>query len=296
MKKSQIEVKSKTPKIQLSKEEINAVKKRMAQLRKDNTERNTSTQALIPYRMMYPDGTCYIEGKKYSQTVEFYDTNYQLATFDEKGSKFSSWCDILNYFDDSIEFQNTYENQIMDKDSMIKYVKINDINDSYNDIRKEYSNIRINNLFGGNNGRSIKKYLTFTTEAKNLREARAKLNTVANEVIQLFADMKVSARKLSGEERLESMYKSLNPFTTQPFIFDWALVKKGYDTKDFIAPSSVKFVGKNQFEIGNAYGCVTSINILAGELSDRIIADFLDKTDGLVSLNFHINTGMPSSG
>ena len=103
----------------------------MAQLRKDNTERNTSTQALIPYRMMYPDGTCYIEGKKYSQTVEFYDTNYQLATFDEKGSKFSSWCDILNYFDDSIEFQNTYENQIMDKDSMIKYVKINDINDSY---------------------------------------------------------------------------------------------------------------------------------------------------------------------
>mgnify|MGYP000776354322 FL=1 len=100
--------------------------------------------------------------------------------------------------------------------------------------------------------------------------------------------MKVSARKLSGEERLESMYKSLNPFTTQPFIFDWALVKKGYDTKDFIAPSSVKFVGKNQFEIGNAYGCVTSINILAGELSDRIIADFLDKTDGLVSLNFHI--------
>ena len=119
MKKSQIEVKSKTPKIQLSKEEINAVKKRMAQLRKDNTERNTSTQALIPYRMMYPDGTCYIEGKKYSQTVEFYDTNYQLATFDEKGSKFSSWCDILNYFDDSIEFQNTYENQIMDKDLMI---------------------------------------------------------------------------------------------------------------------------------------------------------------------------------
>lgn len=42
---------------------------------------------------------------------------------------------------------------------MIKYVKINDINDSYNDIRKEYSNIRINNLFGGNNGRSIKNIL-----------------------------------------------------------------------------------------------------------------------------------------
>lgn len=288
MKKSQVNTKNNNQKKQLSKEDINSIKRRMSQMRKENTDRKASTQALIPYKTMLPDGTCHIGGKKYSQTVEFYDTNYQLATFDEKGSKFSSWCDILNYFDDSIEFQNTYENQIIDKDSMIKYVKINDVNDSYNDIRKEYSNIRIENLFGGNNGRSIKKYLTFTTEAKNLREARAKLNTVANEVIQLFADMKVSARKLSGEERLESMYKSLNPFTTQPFLFDWNLVRKGYDTKDFIAPSSVKFVGKNQFEIGNAYGCVTSINILAGELSDRIIADFLDKTEGLVSLNFHI--------
>lgn len=100
--------------------------------------------------------------------------------------------------------------------------------------------------------------------------------------------MKVSAHKLNGKERLESMYQSLNPYSAQPFLFDWELVKKGYDTKDFIAPSSVKFVGKNKFEINDAYGCITSINILAGELSDGIIADFLDNTDGLISLNFHI--------
>lgn len=159
MKKSQVNTKNNNQKKQLSKEDINSIKRRMSQLRKENTDRKASTQALIPYKTMLPDGTCHIGGKKYSQTVEFYDTNYQLATFDEKGSKFSSWCDILNYFDDSIEFQNTYENQIIDKDSMIKYVKINDVNDSYNDIRKEYSNIRIENLFGGNNGRSIKNIL-----------------------------------------------------------------------------------------------------------------------------------------
>lgn len=280
--------KSKRKNNTLTKDEITAIKKRMTTLKKQNEGSKSSTQAIIPYKTMFPDGTCHISGKRYSQTVEFYDTNYQLATFDEKGVKFTNWCDILNYFDESIEFQNTYENQIIDKDAMIKYVKIDDVDDDFNDVRKEYSNIRVKNLIGGKNGRSVKKYLTFSTEAKNLREARAKLSTVSTEIVRLFGDMKVSAHKLNGKERLESMYQSLNPYSAQPFLFDWGLVKKGYDTKDFIAPSSVKFVGKNRFEINDSYGCITSINILAGELSDGIIADFLDNTDGLISLNFHI--------
>lgn len=90
MKKSQVNTKNNNQKKQLSKEDINSIKRRMSQLRKENTDRKASTQALIPYKTMLPDGTCHIGGKKYSQTVEFYDTNYQLATFDEKGSKFSS--------------------------------------------------------------------------------------------------------------------------------------------------------------------------------------------------------------
>ncbi len=272
----------------LTKDEIKEIKRRMAHLKKENVKNDTSTQAIIPFQMMYPDGTCHIAGNKYSQTIEYFDTNYQLATFDEKGSKFSLWCDIINYFDETVEFQNTYENQIINKDEMISYVKIDNVEDEFNDIRQEYSNIRINALTDGKNGRSIKKYLTFSLEAKNLRDARAKLSTIANEIIKLFGDMKVAAQKLNGEQRLESMYKSLNPFENKQFIFDWNLVKKGYSVKDFIAPSSIKFVGKNKFEIGNSHGCVTSMNILAGELSDGIIADFLDNTEGLLSMNFHI--------
>ena len=61
----------------------------MATLKKQNEGSKSSTQAIIPYKTMFPDGTCHISGKRYSQTVEFYDTNYQLATFDEKGVKFT---------------------------------------------------------------------------------------------------------------------------------------------------------------------------------------------------------------
>ena len=85
---------------------------------------------------------------------------------------------------------------------MIKYVKIDDVDDDFNDVRKEYSNIRVKNLIGGKNGRSVKKYLTFSTEAKNLREARAKLGTVSNEIVRLFGDMKVSAHSLTAKKDL----------------------------------------------------------------------------------------------
>ncbi|MGN0616467.1 hypothetical protein [Ruminococcus flavefaciens] len=48
------------------------------------------------------------------------------------------------------------------------------------------------------------------------------------------------------------------------------------DTKDFICPPSLKF-NKSDFEIGNAYGAVWGMNILAGELPDEILKDFLIK-------------------
>lgn len=44
---------------------------------------------------------------------------------------------------------------------MIKYVKIDDVDDDFNDVRKEYSNIRVKNLIGGKNGRSVKNILHF---------------------------------------------------------------------------------------------------------------------------------------
>lgn len=287
MENKNTKAKNKKDKVKLSKEEANQIKQRMLKLRKANKESSSATQSSIPYATMYQDGTCHIQKNKYSQTIEFYDTNYQLATFEEKDNKFLLWCNILNYFDESIEFQNTYENQIINKEQLTKIVKIGKCEDSFDDIRSEYSDYRCKQLTEGKNSKRIKKYLTFTIEAKNKKIARTKLNSISDELISLFSDMKVSARKLNGEERLESIYHSCNPFISEPFIFDWNLVKRmGYSTKDFVAPTSLSFK-KSDFEIADGYGSITSINILAGELSDKIISDYLE-IDGLVSLNFHI--------
>ena len=41
------------------------------------------------------------EDREYSKTVRFYDINYQLAQNEDKNTIFESWCDFLNYFDNS---------------------------------------------------------------------------------------------------------------------------------------------------------------------------------------------------
>ena len=80
---------SKNQKNTLTKEEIQSIKARMARLKKENEEDSSSTQAILPYKTMFPDGTCHIGGQKYSQTVEFYDTNYQRTVNFRLGVIFS---------------------------------------------------------------------------------------------------------------------------------------------------------------------------------------------------------------
>ena len=80
----------------------------------------------------------------------------------------------------------------------------------------------------------------------------------------------------------------MNPFSDDPFLFDWKYrIKSGASTKDFIAPTSLRFV-KSNFEIGeNGFGSVYSINLLAGELSDEVLYDYLSNDD-LICVNLHV--------
>ena len=275
--------------IQLTKEQRKQVQQRMNRLKKKNLKNDSATQTVIPYIEMLKDGVCYVEEGKFSRTVEFFDTNYEVATFDEKNSIFSRWCGILNYFDDSIDFQFTYENQKQNLDEELDKIRIVEQQDEFNAVRKEYSDMLCKLRENSKSGFILRKFLTFTVNEKSLKTARRKLNSVAEEIVRLFGEFNVTAFNLDGKQRLEVLYRSLNPSADDKFIFDWGLKKRGgYSTKDFIAPMSLKF-NKNKFEINNEYGSITSIDILAGELSDRILCELLN-CGNQISISIHIKS------
>jgi len=248
-----------------------------------------TAQQTIPYIQMYPDGICKVTGRKYSKTVAFEDINYQLAQADDKTAIFENWCDFLNYFDASVSVQLSFINQGTQRGEAEKAVNIPSQEDAFNSIRTEYRDMLKNQLAKGNNGLVKAKYITFAIEADSLGAAKSRLARIETDVLNNFKLLGVSARPMTGYERLKMLHGIFHPEGGQfAFDFSW-LAPSGLSTKDFIAPSSFRFGEGRYFRMGRKIGAVSFLEILAPELNDRILSDILDLETGVI-VNLHIHS------
>ena len=268
-----------------------AEKKQIAEaIRKAKGDGKARTaQQTIPYLAMYPDGICKVTEKRYSKCVVFEDINYQLAQADDKTAIFENWCDFLNYFDASVSVQLSFINQGTQREQAEKAISIPAQEDAFNSIRTEYSDMLKNQLSKGNNGLVKHKYITFTVEADNKAAAKSRLSRIETDVLNNFKVLGVTARPLSGYERLKVLHGVFHP-EGEPFSFsfDW-LTPTGLTTKDFIAPSSFRFGEGRYFRMGKKIGAASFLEILAPELNDRMLADILDLETGVI-VNLHIRS------
>jgi len=249
-----------------------------------------TAQQTIPYKEMYRDGICRASDRVYNKTIEFHDINYHLAQNEDKAQIFENYCDFLNYFDSSISVQMSFVNQYGNSDEFRQSIEIPDHGDDFDSIRQEYAEMLRNQLSKGNNGLVKTKYITFGIESDNLKAAKLRLERIETDIISNFKTLGIVARSLTGMERLELLHNQLHPDGNTKFRFDWKdRVKTGMSTKDFIAPSSFDFRDGKSFRMGRHYGAISYIQILAPELTDRMLADFLDM-DAPVTVTMHIRS------
>ena len=89
--------------------------------RANRTDRKEkSAQDSIPYERMWPDGICRVADGHYTKTIQFQDINYQLSQNEDKTAIFEGWCDFLNYFDSSIQFQLSFLNLAASEEDVYK--------------------------------------------------------------------------------------------------------------------------------------------------------------------------------
>jgi type IV secretory pathway VirB4 component len=89
---------------------------------------------------------------------------------------------------------------------------------------------------------------------------------------------------------LKVLHDVFNMDTNEPFRFSFDMVARtGLSSKDFIAPTLFDFREGKCFKMGKTIGAVSFLQILAPELNDRMLADFLDM-DSNITVNFHIRT------
>ena len=259
--------------------------------RANRTDRKEkSAQDSIPYERMWPDGICRVADGHYTKTIQFQDINYQLSQNEDKAAIFEGWCDFLNYFDSSIQFQLSFLNLAASEETFARAINIPLQGDDFDTIRVEYMTMLQNQLAKGNNGLIKTKYLTFGVDADSLKAAKPRLERIETDILNNFKRVGVAAESLDGKARLAQLHGIFHMDEQVPFRFEWEwLAPSGLSTKDFIAPSSFEFRTGKQFRMGKKYGAVSFLQILAPELNDRMLADFLDMESSLI-VSLHIQS------
>ncbi len=239
---------------------------------------------------MFPDGICRVTDTFYTKTVQFQDINYQLSQNEDKTAIFEGWSDFLNYFDSSIRFQLSFLNLSASQDGFSRNIVIPLKQDGFDDVRQEYSDMLQNQLSKGNNGLAKTKYLTFGIDGENIRTAKPRLERIETDILNNFKRLGVTAAPMSGAERLRLFHAIFHMDGQETFRFSWDwLAPSGLSTKDFIAPSSFEFRNGRMFRMGKKFGAASFVQIMAPELNDRMLADFLDMESSQI-VNLHIQS------
>ena len=246
-----------------------------------------SAQNTIPFERMWEDGICRVCGNRYTKTIQFYDINYQLALKEDQEAILQMWGDYINYYDSSIDVQFSFINLFNSMTSEELAIYIEERQDRQNDIRVEFAKIIRDAREQGNNGLVKVKFATVSIEAENIKAARSRLKRIESDVLGNFKRLEVKAMPLDGVMRLQLLHSIFHMDTLEPFNFKWEwLAPSGLSPKDFIAPSSFDFRDKRTFGIGNKLASVSYFQILAPELKDSLLADFLEmETSQIVTIH-----------
>lgn len=274
------------PEITLTRAQRRQIAEAVNVARRDDGTPRTAQQS-IPYQRMHPDGICRVTDHYYTKTIRFEDINYQLAAKEDQESIFGGWCGVLNYFDPAVYVQLSFLNLPMaradtDFTQLPRHKGAERLSD-------EFSQVLRGQKAKGTNGLNKTKYLTFGIEADNLQVARPRLERIELDLCNNLKRLGVQTMALDGKARLELLYKVFR-MDGPPFRFEWPwLAAGGYSTKDFIAPSSMTFRSGRMFRIGAQYGAASFVQLLAPEISDRMLADILGG-DGVMLCSLHLHS------
>ena len=248
-----------------------------------------SAQQTIPYVEMLKDGVCRVRDGYYTKTLEYEDINYSVASTEDQAAIFDGWCGFLNYFDSALPFQLSFINHRSHGGNRYK-VNIPTAQDDFNSIRGEFTEMLKRQIARSNNGIVRSKYITFGVAAADLAAARPRLERVESDLMGNFKKLGVPSQPLDGRERLAVLHGQMHPGGREPFRFSWAdIPKTGMGTKDFIAPDSFDFRQSRTFRVGQSWGAASYLQILASELSDKLLLELLEM-DAEMTITLHVQT------
>ena len=247
-------------------------------LNKNAKTNNVTTEDTVLPLEVYKNGVFKISKNEYSKTLEFFDRNYTALSEEDRENVFINFSEILSSFDSSNSYQFSYINCGEKSFKLEDRFKIENKNDTFDEFRDEYNQI-LKNKINKNKGFEKRKFLTFKTTAKNLKEANINLTGMEKDLKKQFKELDTEIKILNLEERLSLFYEMLNPHKN----LDFGQIGQ----KEKIVPKLLDFSKDDEFKINEMFAQTFYLEITGSEISDEILKEFVEVNEDLY-INFHI--------
>ncbi len=234
-----------------------------------------SVQQSIPIKRVYRDGIMQC-GQYFSKTWRFSDINYAVASDDDQLEMFLAHSAILNGLPTDAFAKITVYNKQLCRNVFEQFITPNDKTDknsiTYTNELKEL----LSNKMSDSNNIVHEKYITVSSEKKNIEEARTFFARVGNDLTADFGKISSHITELNYKERLRIFYDFFRSKEGGTFSFD---LKKamavGSDFKDYICPDSMEFKS-DYIKIGDRFARVIFLKEYPSFLKDSMLSELTD--------------------
>ena len=232
-----------------------------------------TVQQSIPIDKLYRDGI-FKCGHVFSKTWRFSDINYAVASDDDQLSMFLAHSALINGLPTDAMAKISIFNRQISKDVLSSFACFSG-EERYGIYAKELGEIFADKMADSNNI-VHDKFITVSSEKKNIEESRMFFTRVGSDLTADFAKLSSKITELGYKERLRLFFDFFRNGDENGFEFD---IKKemarGKSFKDKICPDSIEFK-KDHIRMGEKFARVLFLKEYPSFLKDRILSDLTD--------------------
>ena len=258
------------------KEEKKAKRKRSKDDKVKKPRVKKTVQQTLPYISFCDNYILEVEPNRYSKTYKFDDLNYTIASNEEQELIFTSYCDVLNSFDSSIDIQITMHNNKVNRDDfekrvLLKHKGIDKDFDRYIDV---YNSMLTEKMEHGQSDTIRNKYITISLQAPDFETAENKFTTVDMELNKAFQRIGTNIRPLTSNERVRIMADIFRGVDERIPELDKKAFKRRAD-KAWCCPDYFEFKPR-YFMYNDKFARVCFVKDFPSTLTDDLLTDISD--------------------
>ena len=232
-----------------------------------------TVQQSIPIDKLYKDGV-FKCGHKFTKTWRFSDINYAVASDNDQLNMFLAHSALINGLPTDAMAKISVFNRQLSREVLSNLAIPNDEAD-YTVYANELSEIFSDKMADSNNI-VHDKFITISSEKKNIEEARTFFTRVGNDLRADYAKLSSKTTELGYKDRLRIFYDFFRNGDVNEFSFDIKKdAAKGKHFKDVICPDSIEFKS-DHIRMDDKFARVIFLKEYPSFLKDSMLSEMTD--------------------